>query len=339
MGMAPRGVVAVAASAGGVEALRAFVRALPGELEAAVLVVLHIPPTGPSVLPDILSRAGKLTARHPVDGELLEAGVVLVAPPDRHLAVEDGRVRLDAGPRQDGHRPSANVLLSSVARAYGTHAAGVVLSGTMDDGAAGLRAVREAGGLAAVQDPAGAAFAGMPQAAIEAAHPQVVATIGALAERVVSFMGELAEQGRGAGRRAGRPGPGPGEALAAPDELSPYTCPECGGTLWMERSDGAPRFRCRVGHEFSSEGLWIGKKDATEAALWAAVVALQERADLAERVAERLGRVGGRHVGRYQEDAAASRGWADQLRSLLPELLETPVTGGMTEGDDDDAGA
>jgi two-component system, chemotaxis family, protein-glutamate methylesterase/glutaminase len=181
----------VAASAGGVEALRAFVSYLPEDFAAAVLVVLHITPTGPTVLPHILSRAGPLPARHPEDGEPLAGGVILVAPPDRHLAVADGRARLLTSPAEHRHRPSADVLLRSVAGAFGAAAGGAVLSGTMDDGAAGLAAIRRAGGLALVQDPAEALFPGMPRAAIEQADPQLVAPLSALAIRLCVRLGEL----------------------------------------------------------------------------------------------------------------------------------------------------
>jgi two-component system, chemotaxis family, protein-glutamate methylesterase/glutaminase len=182
--------VAVAASAGGVEALRAFVSLLPGDFPAAVLVVLHIPRSGPSVLPEILSRAGPLPARHPDDREPLASGVILVAAPDRHLAVSGGRARLLADPPEHGHRPSADILLRSAADAFRDACCGVVLSGTMDDGAAGLAAVRRAGGLALVQDPMEALFSGMPRAAIEQADPQLVGPIAGLGSAVSAWLGE-----------------------------------------------------------------------------------------------------------------------------------------------------
>ena len=179
------------ASAGGVDALQAFVSWLPEDFAAVVLVVLHITPTGPTVLPHILSRAGPLPARHPEDGEPLAGGVILVAPPNRHLAVADGRARLLTSPPEHGHRPSADVLLRSVAAAFGAAGSGAVLSGTMDDGAAGLAAIRRAGGLALVQDPAEAMFPGMPRAAIAQADPQLVAPLSVLAGRLCAWLGEL----------------------------------------------------------------------------------------------------------------------------------------------------
>jgi two-component system, chemotaxis family, protein-glutamate methylesterase/glutaminase len=192
-GDAPPAVVAVVASAGGVEALTSFVSMLPAGFPAAVLVVLHIPPAGPSVLPRILTRAGKLPARHPADGEPLARGVIMVAPPDRHLALTGQHVQLLSGARERGHRPSADVLLRSAAEAFGDRAAGVVLSGTMDDGAAGLRAVSAAGGLTLVQDPEEASFPGMPLAAIAEASPQFVGPVTALAGKVCEWVAQLAE--------------------------------------------------------------------------------------------------------------------------------------------------
>jgi two-component system chemotaxis response regulator CheB len=166
------------------------VSALPADFTATVLVVLHISATGPTVLPDILSRAGALPARHPEDGESLAPGTILVAAPDRHLAVAGNQARLLTSPPDRGHRPSADILLRSAADAFGAACCGIVLSGTMDDGAAGLAAVRQAGGLAMVQDPAEAEFPGMPQAAIDAADPQVVARVPELAGRVCAWVGQ-----------------------------------------------------------------------------------------------------------------------------------------------------
>jgi two-component system chemotaxis response regulator CheB len=198
-------VVAVAASAGGVTALRTFVSRLPEDFPAPVLIVLHIPAHGPTVLPEILSRAGPLPARHPADGEPLAGGVILVAPPDRHLAASGGCARLPASPPERGHRPSADVLLRSTASDFGAACCGVILSGTMNDGAASLAAVRQAGGLALVQEPAEADFPGMPQAAIAAADPQFVAPLFVLADRLGAW---VSGQHTGSCRQSRRAWPG-----------------------------------------------------------------------------------------------------------------------------------
>jgi two-component system chemotaxis response regulator CheB len=326
-------VVAVAASAGGVEALRAFAAALPGEFAGVVLVVLHVPAAGPSVLPQILSRSGRLPARHASDGEEIAAGHILVAPPDRHLTVEGTHVRVLAGPRENGHRPAADVLLRSVARECGDRAAGIVLSGTMDDGAAGLRAVRVAGGLSLVQDPSEAAFPGMPQAAIAEAEPDVVGSVSLIADHLCKWIAELPDK----------------EARAQADrdisdrtdraELTPLTCPDCGGTLWRRDEYGVERFRCRVGHTYSADGLLLGKQTALESALWAAIVALEERADVARRIIRRLGE-SGRHaqLARYRGDVAEAEKRAELLRELMDDLVQgvstshDAGTGGGTAG-------
>ena len=320
---AARAVVAVAASAGGVEALSEFVSALPADFPATLLVVLHIPPAGPSVLPHILSRAGKLPARHPRDGDLLTERVILVAPPDRHMVVEDGRVGVRTGPREGGHRPAADVLMRSVAETFAERSAGVVLSGTMDDGAAGLRAIRTVGGLAVVQDPQRAAFPGMPLAAIHEADPHFVGSVGQLAGHVLEWLAELP-----AGS-VSRPGlavaddpeqqPGSGEMA----DLTPLTCPECGGTLWHRADYGAERYRCRVGHTFSADGLMLGKQAALESALWAAIVALEERAEVSRRIARRL-EVTGRpaQLARYRAHSEAAEQRAGMLRDLSRDLIQ-----------------
>lgn len=324
----PAAVVAVAASAGGVEALSGFVAALPARFPAAVLVVLHIPPAGPSVLPAILSRVSELPARHPDDGELLTPGVIFVAPPDRHMSVDGTSVHVYAGPRENGHRPAADVLLRSVAEHFGQRAAGVVLSGTMDDGAAGLRAVRAAGGFTLVQDPAEAAFPGMPSAAIEEAEPHVVDAVGTLADHICKWISELPDypsnldmthQDADWTDRA---------------DLTPVTCPDCGGTLWRRDEYGAERFRRRVGHTYSADGLLLGKQTALESALWAAIVALEERAEVSRRISRRL-RQTGRHtqLGRYSRKIAD----AEQRAALLRDLMNDIIQGvSMSHGEEHD---
>lgn len=310
--------VAVAASAGGVEALCAFSASLPADFSAAVLVVLHIPPTGPSVLPKILTRAGKLPARHPTDGEPLVPGVILVAPPDRHMAVSGSRVRLVAAARENGHRPAADVLMRSVAENLGPRCAGVVLSGTMDDGAAGLSAVAGVGGLTLVQDPEEAAFPGMPNAAIEEAAPQFIGPVATLADRICDWLASPPDASLEAVMTSASP-----IELSNSGQPTPLTCPECGGTLWDHDHYGTRRYRCRVGHAFSADNLLLGKQAAIESALWAAIVALDERADLARRVVTRMessGRTS--QVARYRHDIAAAEQRAEVLRGLVRDLVQ-----------------
>jgi two-component system, chemotaxis family, protein-glutamate methylesterase/glutaminase len=354
----PYAVIAVAASAGGVEALAQFVSELPADLPAAVLIVLHIPPTAPSVLPVILARAGKLPARHPDHDEPLVAGTILAAPPDRHMAVTGSRVQLLAGPRENGQRPAADVLFRSVAEVFGNRAAGVVLSGTMDDGAAGLRAVAVAGGLTLVQDPEEAAFPGMPLAAIRDANPMIIDSVSELAGHLCRWLASLTEtvpetamaahqdpagaRGRGGASlyasQASTGQQGSRAAADGPGGLTEFTCPECGGTLWHRHDYGAERFRCRVGHSFSAIELLLGKQGAVESALWAAIVALQERADLARRVAARLERSGSvTRSERYRAEIDVAEQRIKVLRDLIRDLLQRTSMTYDDEADIDDS--
>src|SRR5262245_47956998 len=161
-------IVVVGASAGGVEALQSMVGHLPPDLDATLFVVLHLPPAGTSVLPQILQRAGALHAVHAADCQSFERARIYVAPPDQHMRFGGGLIRLDRGPKVNGHRPAVDPMFRSAAGVYGGRVTGVILSGVLDDGAAGLQAVAAAGGAALVQAPSDALYPTMPEAAIEA---------------------------------------------------------------------------------------------------------------------------------------------------------------------------
>ncbi len=260
--MTKRDVVVVGASAGGVEALKELVAGLPHDFPASVLVVLHVPANGGSALPTILDRHGPLPAKHAEDGDRLEPGRILVAPPDRHLIVYDGRVTLSRGPRENGHRPAVDVLFRSAAKAMGARVIGVVLSGALDDGAAGLVAVGLRGGLGVVQDPDEALLVSMPRSAIEAADPEYVVRVREIpkvlasavdqdvadvhqpASELMEMEAAMADLDLDALNANGRPG-----------EPAGLSCPDCNGSLFEIHEGGLARFRCRVGHAWSPGGL------------------------------------------------------------------------------------
>lgn len=291
-------VIVLGASAGGVEALADLISLLPADLPAAIFVVLHIPPHGASVLPSILSRRGRLPARHLEDGEAVRRGQVYVAPPDHHLLLrqEAGQlfVRLTRGPAENGHRPAVDTLFRSAARAAGPRVAGVILTGTLDDGTAGLEAVKIRGGIALVQDPDEALFGSMPRSAIENVAVDYVQPLAALARTLTS----LAKGGAGvAGDTEGAPvsplltteddiAALDADALETPRAGRPsgFSCPDCHGVLWEVQEGDLVRYRCRVGHAFSPESLLASQSEYLEEALWSALRALEESAALAERL-------------------------------------------------------
>src|SRR5919107_2308696 len=191
--MADHGIVVVGASAGGVEALAELAASLPSELSAAVFVVLHLPPTGTSALPEILHRHGPLPAAHVKDGEPIQPGRIYVAPPDHHLLLRTGHVHLSHGPRENGHRPAIDPLFRSAAREYASRVIGLVLSGSLDDGTAGLLAIKSRGGVAVVQDPADALYPGMPGSALEHLQVDHVLPAASMGQLLTTLTADLAQ--------------------------------------------------------------------------------------------------------------------------------------------------
>jgi two-component system, chemotaxis family, protein-glutamate methylesterase/glutaminase len=301
-GGGPGRIVVVGASAGGVEALIAFVRGLPATLSCPVLVVLHVAPQGASVLATILARETELTVVAAADRDELRPGHVYVAVPDRHLLVEDGHVRLARTPAENGHRPAIDPTLRTAARGYGHRAVGVILSGTLDDGTAGLVSVKRAGGTALAQDPDEARYDSMPRSAARHVELDAVlpaAELGAwVAEHCLADPDPDPDPGGAAAIEPPeaelRPGVAAGEAddpRAAVTSIegngTRFTCPDCGGVLFEQEEGSLLRFGCSVGHAFSVESLEVGQASAVEEAMWTAVRVLEDRVVLLAGLADR----------------------------------------------------
>ncbi|HET7566500.1 MAG TPA: chemotaxis protein CheB, partial [Gaiellaceae bacterium] len=312
---------------GGVEALTTLVAGLPEDLEAAVAVVLHLHPAAESRLAEILDRAGPLPAQKAEDGAELRPGRIYVAPPNRHLLVRRGRCAVVHGPHENGLRPSIDVLFRSVAVAVGPRATAIVLSGTRDDGVAGASAIGRRGGCVFVQDPDDALFPGMPAETVARDHPDRVLPLaelaGAVAGRVARLSQEVAvsENGRDEMSLETEYATLDAEALerdGPPGEVSSFSCPACGGVLWEVEDGDLLRFRCRVGHAFTAEGALEAEGEELETALWTALRALQERAQLSERIARRMERSGAaRSRERFEQLAREAREQADTIRRVL----------------------
>ena len=193
--MPNRNIIVIGASAGGVEALTSLIQGLPANLPAAIFVVLHFPAYATSVLPDILSRAGRLPACHPQDGAKIQNGSIYVAPPGYHLLITPGQIRLSSGARENGHRPAIDPLFRTAAKTYKQQVIGVILSGLLDDGTAGLRIIKHYGGIAIVQDPQEAMFDSMVKNAIAHVAVDHILPVAAVSEQLIQRSQELVDAG------------------------------------------------------------------------------------------------------------------------------------------------
>jgi two-component system chemotaxis response regulator CheB len=330
-----RDLVVVGASAGGVEALKGLVRRLPADLPATVLVGLHLPAAARSYLPEILGRAGRLRVVQAADDLALEPGMVVTARPDAHLVVVNDRVVLGHGARENGARPSHDVMLRAAAVARGRRTVGVVLTGLLDDGAAGLAAVDRLGGACLVQDPSDAEFPSMPRAALRAVPTATSVPLAALAQEVVRAVTEplppedqppeeptqdLAELRSALGGPPAMSGEHP---VGVP---SAYACPDCHGVLNTVPDPQVLRFRCRTGHAWTAESLVAQQDDDVEDALWTALRVLEERGEMSRRLADNAEQ--GRrewsteHFRRRADEADRS---AELLRSVLRREASLPA--------------
>lgn len=322
----PRDLVVVGASAGGVEALRSLVAGLPRDFPACVLIVLHVPPSSPSALPAILSRIGTLPVRHAREGDTLVPGTVLVAAPDHHLIVYDGAVTLSRGPQENGHRPAIDVLFRSAARAKGAGVVGVILSGALDDGSAGMVAIAQRGGGCVVQDFSEALHDSMPRSAATAVPDATVASVADMPTLLKRLLAELV------------PDEAPSklmmmetamadmdpEAMHEPDRPgrpSGYACPDCHGALFEIEEGPLVRFRCRVGHAWSAESLAARQTADLESALWMALRSLEEKAALnRQQVVRAIDRGHDLTARKLESDADEAVRAAELLRGLIATI-------------------
>jgi two-component system chemotaxis response regulator CheB len=294
--MSGRDIVVVGTSAGGVEALRALVSGLPADYPGSVFIVMHSAADSPGVLAQILNRAGPLSAANASNRERIHPGRVYVAPPDMHMLLEPGVVRLTRGPKENRFRPAVDPLFRSAAAVYGPRVAGVILTGGLDDGVSGLWAVKRLGGVAVVQDPEEAFMPSMPQSAlaqVEVDYTLPLAEIAPLLSRLART--SVAEQGgyevpedlnievkiamEDNAREAGV------TRLGSP---SLFTCPECHGTLLQLKENGRTRYRCHTGHAYSADSLLSEVTESVEESMWSAIRVIDESAMLMRHMAEHV---------------------------------------------------
>jgi two-component system chemotaxis response regulator CheB len=332
-------IIVIGGSAGALDPLRRMVAELPSELAASLFVVLHRPAYLDDMLRNLLSGSSKLPVRMPSDGEELESGTVYIAPPDHHLILKEDYMRLTRGPRENQWRPAIDVLFRSAAVVYGPRVVGVILSGALDDGSAGLAAVKRCGGIAIVQAPADAAVSEMPGSAIRNASVDHIVPAQQLAPIIQRIAGQpsapaqeipaelLLEAQIAEGRRTSV------DLQNSLGELTPFTCVDCGGPLWRQRGDGL-RFRCLTGHALSAHSLERGLDQNLEAAIWAAIRQFEQRTNLQRAMAEGEERKGRSIVAsNYRDRASEAQSHAKTLRQLLqadtPSAAVSAGTGGQ----------
>jgi two-component system chemotaxis response regulator CheB len=319
-----RDIVVIGASAGGVDAITTLIKDLPPDLAASLFVVSHLLPDSNNHLVDALNTAGPLPAKSAGDGEDIRSGIVYVAPPDRHLLVKRDCVRVTRGPRENRWRPAIDPLFRSAAVAYGARVIGVILTGMLDDGTAGLLAIKRCGGIALVQDPEEAAFPEMPQTALANVAIDYTLPLKALAACIARLTREPAGESVRPPHdivveaRIAETGFSDETVSSEIGNLTALSCPECGGPLWRGTTGELPRYRCRVGHAYGAHSLLSAQDEALESSVWAAVRLLDQRANVLAQMAskDREARRP-RMVAHHENLAQEARQHANALRALL----------------------
>jgi two-component system chemotaxis response regulator CheB len=315
-------LVVIGASAGGIDAVKAIVSRVDGDFPAPICAVLHVSPSSPNLLPAIVSRAGAVPAELARSGAPLEPGRMYVAPADHHLTVEPGRLRISRGPKENRFRPAIDPLFRSAAQVYGPRVIGVVLTGGLDDGTAGLWTIKQLGGVTIVQDPAGAVEPSMPRSAlrhVQVDHVAPIEEIGPLLNRLVRVSVYERPMRPGAAlltevriAEGGDPMEAGVQKLGTP---SMFACPECHGVL-SEVSEGPlVRYRCHTGHAYSRATLQAEQNEQVETTLYNAMRALDERLLMLDQLARHEPDVA--NAGHLKDALARAREAAATVRNLI----------------------
>lgn len=330
--MSNRDLIVIGGSSGATAPLKQLLGGLKADLPAAVLIVLHIPARGIGMLSTVAAAAGPLPVLQAENGMRIERGHVYIGAPDHHMLVEDDRLVLGRGPRENMVRPAIDALFRSAAISYGPRVIGVVLSGLLSDGASGLSAIKRCGGVALVQDPSDAAADEMPRRALEATTVDLCVSSARLGDVLSDLVEEAAgtalpvppelrlEVAIAAGERIGT------DRLTAIADPVALTCPGCGGVLSKMRAPGPLRFRCQVGHAYTADALAKEQEGRVDEALRVALRIIEERAELVHRMAEEGRQTGRRAVAEmYDARAEEYRAHAETIRTaVLQSLIQAP---------------
>jgi two-component system, chemotaxis family, protein-glutamate methylesterase/glutaminase len=320
-------IFVVGSSSGGIEALRTIVADLPKDFNGSIFIVQHTSPQSPGVLPTILQSSGLLPAVNATDGEQIRPGYIYVAPPDYHMIIEPGRVRLSRGPKENRFRPAVDPLFRSAAQVYGPRVVGIILSGALDDGTSGLWIIKKLGGTTVVQDPDDALLSSMPRNAmtyvkVDYSLPStdIAALMVRLSTSKVRDYGECKVPERTESEiRISKEDNSLKASVNQFGEPSVYTCPECHGVLMKLEEGGRLRFRCHTGHAYSSEALLASISEAVEDSVWNAVRSIQEKIMLLEHLSEHLRNTGDKRADEFMLKAKEAQARSDLLRTVVFE--------------------
>jgi two-component system chemotaxis response regulator CheB len=281
-----RNIIVIGASAGGFEAIKQLVAALPAKLDAAIFIVWHMAPDVTGLLPQVLNRQKTIPASNAIDNEPISSNHIYVAPPDRHLLLEKGLVRVTKGPKENHFRPAVDPLFRSAAESYGSRVIGIILSGALDDGTAGLWTIKDRGGLAIVQEPAEATVSSMPESALAAVEVDYRVPIAEMATLLVRLTAETVTETRVTAMeeqrktaietRIAAQKPALGQGVLTLGKPSLYACPDCHGVLLTITDGDIVRYRCHTGHAHSADSLLATITEQVEDALWNAIRGVEE---------------------------------------------------------------
>jgi two-component system, chemotaxis family, protein-glutamate methylesterase/glutaminase len=320
----PKFIIVIGTSAGGTLVLPKLLAQLKHDMNVAVFIVIHMPKR--SVADMLVRRLQKYTAlkcKIPANQESIKPSHIYLAKPDHHLIVKEEKVLLGKGPMENRYRPSIDTLFRSAAAEFDHKVIGIVLTGLLEDGAAGMVSIKRSGGTLIVQDPNEAEYPDMPNAVlnnVKVDHVIPVEQMGTAIAKIIAkppkkskIPGDVKKEAQIAERvQIGI------DQLSRISEHSVFSCPDCGGGLWEMTSNGNTRYRCHVGHGFSENGLLASMEATTEAALWTAMRIIEERRNLLKKLAEKEKSNGSKTVAaRYKQRIKELSLQIDQLKKVL----------------------
>jgi two-component system chemotaxis response regulator CheB len=334
--MEKRNIIVMGASAGGFEVLKKLIAGLPAGLDAAIFIVWHISADTIGILPEVLNRSGPLPAANATDFEEIKMGHIYVAPPDRHLVLEQNHMRVTKGPKENRFRPAVDPLFRSAAYTFGSRVIGVVLSGALDDGTSGLWTIKERGGLTIVQDPKEATVAGMPLNALREVKVDYTLPVALIGPKLVTLSSERVKEIKYPNDEENKKTEmelrfalqdlDHKHPFFTLEKLSPFSCPECSGVLGTIKEGNIVRFRCHTGHAYTADSLLAAITEKTEESLWITVREMQETVMLLNHLGDHFAENNHPHeAALYFQKANEALERSMQIRALLPAPPHTSI--------------